>query len=175
MAAAEQEIECLRETTRRLLRKLGLDESFKFPDILIKDALRTRMDDMKDANEAIARASRDELWDARRKIAVLERQLAKESRRSARLAAVAKSTSSTSKDVRLTLALQKRVDIQAATIRKLAVQLQNAQGDYRKKAVQLQTTKALMEKLGKSAPAEDERQDHESTPVSTRILSLIHI
>ena len=105
MAAAEHEIECLRETMRRLLRKLGLDESFKFPDILIKDALRTRMDDMKDANDAIARASRDQLWDARRKIAVLERQLAKESRKSARLAAVAKSASSTSKDVRLTICM----------------------------------------------------------------------
>ena len=143
--AATQEIEYLRETNRRLLRKLGLDESFKFPDMLIKDALRTRMDDMKEANEAIARASRDQLWDARRKIAVLERQLAKETRRSARLAAVAKSAGTTSKDVRLTLALQKRVDAQAATIRKMAVRLQNMQGEGRKKAVELQSMKLAME------------------------------
>ena len=44
------------------------------------------------------------------KIAVLERQLAKETRKASRLAAVAKSASATSKDVRLTLALQKRVE-----------------------------------------------------------------
>jgi len=71
--ACKHEIDLLRETKRRLLQRLQLDVTFTFPDLLIENAVKTTMDEMKDANDTIARAARDQLWDARRKIGVSER------------------------------------------------------------------------------------------------------
>ena len=70
MEACKHEIDLLRETKRRLLQRLQLDEAFAFPDLLIENAVKTTMDEMKEANDSIARAARDQLWDARRKIGV---------------------------------------------------------------------------------------------------------
>ena len=106
--ACKHEIDLLRETKRRLLQRLQLDVTFTFPDLLIENAVKTTMDEMKDANDTIARAARDQLWDARRKIGVLERQLAKESRRSQKYATMATERGGSDREVRLTLSLQKR-------------------------------------------------------------------
>merc|ERR1711865_429042 len=128
----QNEVDCLRETNRRLLRLAKLEEDYSFPDLLIQSSVKTKMDEMKEANESIARSSRDQLWDARRKIAVLERQLAKETRRSQKYATIANDKGGADRDVRLTLSLQKKTEQQAATIRKLAVRLQNAESSERK-------------------------------------------
>ena len=63
---------------------------------------------------------------------VLERQLAKESRRSQKYATMATERGGSDREVRLTLSLQKRVEKQAATIRKLGVRLQNVESAERK-------------------------------------------
>ena len=132
MQQCQHEIDCLRESNRRLLRLAKLDETYTFPNLLIENSVKTKMDEMKEANESIARSSRDQLWDARRKIAVLERKLAKETRRSQKYATMATDKGGSDRDIRLTLSLQKRTEQQAATIRKLAVRLQNAESSERK-------------------------------------------
>jgi len=53
--ACKHEIDLLRETKRRLLQRLQLDVTFTFPDLLIENAVKTTMDEMKDANDVIAR------------------------------------------------------------------------------------------------------------------------